>query len=544
MKALKSVLSLLVCCVALTACKHVEEGRFLADVHINDKPAKLAYDTGSESTLIFSKTVRRVGLKEARHPSGSPPPGKVMLGQTDFCRVKLRDDSYSLKLSTLHLPWWWGFDVDGVIGWPDMADDLIEIDAANAMMTGLKELPAETRRWLKLPLYTHTGVLALEIPREDGKIGIVEIDTGNSAGVSLAPERWEQWKTAHPKARKGWTFSIMPGTGATFGRRYSADDLNLGPLMLNHVPVRKANRTEIGIANGGGIFEGSIGFRALERMNLIVDRKNQVAYVNCKLALPPTNQVSHKKPAQKLVAATNSQLKLNLRNHEYFDHAMEAFDGLRFEEAITNCERLLELEPKNLLMLACEGESKYHLGASRGNETNIDRAIEQMNHVLEQNPRISRAYIVRGNSLYLQHKWDLALLDYRQFCELNSADASYPQFFIWMIRTQSSEQTAADSDLGTFLKENKSVQKSPWETDIGNFLLGRMSETNFLNAANVRDVNHPNGTQCEAWFYAGFKRRLAGDPPAAREYFQKCVATGMKEFDEYGFAVAELKRLD
>ena len=48
---------------------------------------------------------------------------------------------------------------------------------------------------------------------------------------------------------------------------------------------------------------------------------------------------------------------------------------------------------------------------------------------------------------------------------------------------------------------------------------------------------------CEAYFYAGTKRLIDGDKKTAQDYFEKCVATGLKNFSEYDCAAAELKAL-
>ena len=72
------------------------------------------------------------------------------------------------------------------------------------------------------------------------------------------------------------------------------------------------------------------------------------------------------------------------------------------------------------------------------------------------------------------------------------------------------------------------------------FLLGRVSEPEFLRTGNR---SHDSGWQCALWFYAGMKRLVSGDAATAREYLQKCLATGRKEFIEYNFAAAELRVL-
>ena len=49
--------------------------------------------------------------------------------------------------------------------------------------------------------------------------------------------------------------------------------------------------------------------------------------------------------------------------------------------------------------------------------------------------------------------------------------------------------------------------------------------------------------RCEGFYYAGMIRLQRGDTREAREFFKKCVATGVHEFMEYEFAEAELAAL-
>jgi lipoprotein NlpI len=70
-----------------------------------------------------------------------------------------------------------------------------------------------------------------------------------------------------------------------------------------------------------------------------------------------------------------------------------------------------------------------------------------------------------------------------------------------------------------------------------------MSEAEFLRAAGYGAARDQAGLQCEAWFYAGMKRLVAGDAATARKYLQKSVASGQKDYDEYNFAASELRIL-
>jgi len=88
----------------------------------------------------------------------------VQIGQTELCRFTAGHETYTLKLATLHLAWPWErvMDMDGAIGWPDLKDDFIAIDATDDAIKGVDRVPQDDHGWTKLSLYRRTDVLALE----------------------------------------------------------------------------------------------------------------------------------------------------------------------------------------------------------------------------------------------------------------------------------------------------------------------------------------------------------------------------------------------
>ena len=278
---MKPALNSLLCLLLLTGCRHVRQETFLADVRINDKPACFAYDTGAGTTLVFTRSAKRLGLKVSKPPSSpKPAPGRVKIGHTELCRFAVGQETYRLKLPTLHVPWPWGrLMPDGLIGWPDLKDDFFTLDAAEDAIKRVDGLPQDTNGWTRLPLNRPAGVLALEIPRADGKTGVLQVDTGNAEGVSLSPARWKEWRATHRHARGGWHLNFMPGSGPAIGRWYEADNLAIGPLTWQRVTIRKARPNETGIVEGDDVFEASIGLAALRQLNLIIDLTNHMAYV-------------------------------------------------------------------------------------------------------------------------------------------------------------------------------------------------------------------------------------------------------------------------
>ena len=56
-----------------------------------------------------------------------------------------------------------------------------------------------------------------------------------------------------------------------------------------------------------------------------------------------------------------------------------------------------------------------------------------------------------------------------------------------------------------------------WISRIGRFLLDQISEFDFLGGATSSDMEKNRAQHCEAWYYAGMKRLLAGDKNTAAD---------------------------
>jgi hypothetical protein len=488
----------------LAGCRTDRPERLLADTRINGQAVRFAYDTGSEATVLFTRPAKHLGLKIVNPPSSAKAePGQVLTGVTGLCRLSVGQESYSLRLQTVRLPWpvSWLFDFDGAIGWPDMTDDFIAIDAAEETIRGVEHLPADTNGWSAIPLYRRTGVLALQTPRADGKTGVWEVDTGNDEGISLSPTRWKEWRATRPHGHRGWTLVFMPGSGMGIGWTFTADELSVGALLLKKIPVRKATRTETGIAKSGDVFEGSIGILALRQLNVIIDQKEGTAYLRRRTDAIATEKRPRGKGRGRALASTHSTVHLDFREREYGGLASDAFEAGNFDQALAQVSQFLELQPNN-----------------------------------------SWALELRGTTRYLTQQWDGAVQDFSHLGAVNTGMANYAQFYVWSVRARMGQMEAATRSLAAYLGLGAKANGDPWETKVGTFLLDRLTEEDFFRAAS-RESGDKVEHQCEAWYYAGMKRRLAGDLATACDYFRKCVAMERKDVDEYHFATAELRML-
>jgi len=169
--------------------------------------------------------------------------------------------------------------------------------------------------------------------------------------------------------------------------------------------------------------------------------------------------------------------------------------------------------------------------------------IAEYTRFIQANPARGEEYHMRGCLYYDNREFAKALADFRQACQLGSEVPDYSHYRVWLIRARTGEVAAATRDLRAYLESRRTGRPADWPSTVGRFLAGQLDEAAFLKAAEDPDARTSEEQQCEAWFYAGMKRLISNDRPAAIEYLQKCLATHVTNFEEYASAEAELKSL-
>lgn len=276
--------AILVSCFWLQV-SHAED-RIWVSAAINDKFARLIFDSGADCPILFAPSTRRLGVKFSDAETNAPVPvGEVATGWTEECSVRLwgtclRGHFAVLDLSNDLLP-----EFDGCIGWSVIGSNIIRIDAVHQKIGFLSKLPKETATWTKLPVRTTSHVLCLELYKGSKTNEILEIDTGDTVGVALNPDKWREWKTLRPKQGMTLKAAFSPGSGKMVKQEAWAESLRVGPLVLNGVPITEASPTQI--TSGSPQFGASLGMAALKRLDLIVDGRNGVAYVRTKTSPAP-----------------------------------------------------------------------------------------------------------------------------------------------------------------------------------------------------------------------------------------------------------------
>ncbi|HEU5240221.1 MAG TPA: hypothetical protein VFU37_24010 [Pyrinomonadaceae bacterium] len=175
-------------------------------------------------------------------------------------------------------------------------------------------------------------------------------------------------------------------------------------------------------------------------------------------------------------------------------------------------------------------------GRTAQDKGDINGAIAAYSRAIKLDP--VGAYSLRGCAYFIKRDWAKALSDFQHHCDLRKEEQYQVfevRFYIWLIRARLGDREAADKELAPYMEGHPAEWSGGWHAKIGNFLLGRISEDDFL----VSLSDNPR----TAWFYAGMKRLLNNDRTSAAEDFRKLIATGDKTSDEYQVAAAELRVL-
>ena len=147
------------------------------------------------------------------------------------------------------------------------------------------------------------------------------------------------------------------------------------------------------------------------------------------------------------------------------------------------------------------------------------------------------AFSRRGVAREVLGDFSGALSDYDKFIELKPGDSDYERLYrqtlLWRLGRPPED-----------LSKSLTRCRLGWTKTVARFLAGELDEKSFLQAAKKRDGETVSEQKALAFYYIGVMRLSKGDTGGARDWFQKCLAAGLKGDDEYQFAVAELARLN
>ncbi len=414
-------------------------------------------------------------------------------------------------------------NMEGVVGWPEVRDNILVFDSDRHVIRRVEQLPPETAGWLKWRVLP-TEALMLEVPLAGGKKGVAYVDTADSRSIMLAPPQWKEWRQAHPAAamvtHKVWGLPLLVATD----HEALADNVEIGPLSVTDAFIEDMDDEaagRLGEDDPAATTVWSLGMGALSRMDLIVDGSNGWAYVHPRgaaarpAAAKKTKRGAGLAPVEMWKVDSNVQLQADgffvregefKRRHGMFDSAMIDFG------------RALEINARNARAWSDRGVLLQAGCAFAGAVSNYDKSIEL------------RPDFSEWERLYRQTLlWRLANLP-----EAEPNSAATP---LGGGKTDPKISLEAVEVVGTPLEGLSGVDYG-WPKTLGQFLVGRIDEKALIAAAKKSGDAEEN--KALAYYYIGMRSLSMGDPAGARVWFQKCKNAGQTDSDEYYFSVSEL----
>jgi tetratricopeptide (TPR) repeat protein len=172
-------------------------------------------------------------------------------------------------------------------------------------------------------------------------------------------------------------------------------------------------------------------------------------------------------------------------------------------------------------------------------------ALSECLKLVELNPQWPEYFELLGTIQNDLSQYSDALQSFRTATKMDPR-LYYPHFRVWLIRARMGERDEATRELSASMKAREQDKGHKWESCIGRFLTGQITESNLFAQADKTAIHAKDipALRCEAQYYAGMKRLLDGDKSGAATLFEKCVASGLRNYAEYGSAKAELEKLN
>ncbi len=207
--------------------------------------------------------------------------------------------------------------------------------------------------------------------------------------------------------------------------------------------------------------------------------------------------------------------------------------------AMTDYTHALAIDPKIAI-------AYYNRALIEAQKNNLDSAIADNSQALYLDPKNAMAYYTRGFAKLAKGNLDGALADLKQFCNLVPRDhnADHARLYLWLISKAQNSKPDADQELSDALANSWNSSLDELTSKTAAFLLGRVTEADYLAAAASPDAKTDQGRHCEAWYFSGMKRLLMADKKGAVDAFHQCLATRQKDYCEYILAEAELQALE
>jgi tetratricopeptide (TPR) repeat protein len=201
------------------------------------------------------------------------------------------------------------------------------------------------------------------------------------------------------------------------------------------------------------------------------------------------------------------------------------------DQAAEDARRALRLDSTTAGALQLQGRLYLTAGDLKG-------AGEYLRESVKRGwPELSIAvlFVLEGRLIEARDRFERSLAALRGFPDLRD----YAAILLWVCERDLGRTEDADGWLRRAMAR-PSPRTVDWTGRIASFLMGSSTEAEFRSAAASPSASLRAEREAQAAFYAGIRRRLAGDSDEAARCFQRCVDSRQISTYEWVMARAEL----
>lgn len=201
-----------------------------------------------------------------------------------------------------------------------------------------------------------------------------------------------------------------------------------------------------------------------------------------------------------------------------------------FEKAIEDYTRVIALDPRKANGWTNRAIAKVTKG-------DLGTSLQDLRRAIEVEPNNPVAYYYRANLYFYQGNYAAAAADYRKHSELVPGDA-YTIIKLYQTAARVDENARTE-----FLRLAAGVTTRDWPYPIIELYLGKRTPQSLIEQVRGAASRPELERACETYFYVGYQYLLNEDQQSAKMLFERAVATGVSDFNEYKTAKAEIWRL-
>lgn len=215
----------------------------------------------------------------------------------------------------------------------------------------------------------------------------------------------------------------------------------------------------------------------------------------------------------------------------FFTRGGAYHDKGQYDQAIGDYNEAIRLKPD-------DAAAFFHRGYAYSNKGQYDRAIRDYDTAIRLDPDDADVFNSRGLAKFYLARFKDAIPDLKKSAGLSPKD-HFPA--IWLYLSEARAGGGGQDDLG---RAAENLDLKEWPGPVVSMFLRQADPKQVLAKANDTDAKKQREQRTEAYFYVGQYHLLRGLRGKAKELFKSTLELGVKDFNEYTGAQAELGRME